>query len=208
MTRWIHLRFFAGLTALCTLASCSSPERRPEPVAEVIASETSFRCIRNMTPVRGLFVDNLLGNVAGTVAAAQANNGGPWPPGSLVQVVPTSAMVKHQPGRSPETNDWEFIELAPTADRTTIVGRGFAEMNMRSGANCLNCHKPAQAKWDLICEQTHGCLPIPLTPVVIRALQNSDPRCPKIELPKEQADALAALAAPRPQPAGETRVER
>jgi len=153
-----------------------------------------------MTRVRGFYVDNVLGDVAATVAVAQSTTGGIYPPGSLVQVIPTTAMVKHQPGRSPETNDWEFIELDVKADGVAILGRGFAELNMRSGPNCLTCHKPAKATWDLICDRTQDCVPIPLTPAMLRGLANTDPRCPKITLPQEQVDALAALAT-RPPPA-------
>jgi hypothetical protein len=154
-----------------------------------------------MTPVRGFFVDNLLGDLDATVAVAQSPTGGTYPPGSLVQVIPTTAMVKHQPGHNPETNDWEFIELAVSADGATILGRGFAELNMRSGANCFACHEPAKAAWDMICEGgAHGCTPIPLTPVMLRAIQNTDARCPTIELPQDQRDALAALAAGRAPP--------
>jgi hypothetical protein len=109
-------------------------------------------------------------------------------------------MVKHEPGHNPETNDWEFIELDVTANGATILGRGFAELNMRSGANCFACHEPAKAASDLICEGAHACTPIPLTPVMLRALQNTDQRCPRIELPQDQIDALAALAASRAPP--------
>jgi hypothetical protein len=202
MNQRIDLQLFAGFAALLALAGCSQPEAKAEPAADVVVTEASFRCIRDLTPVRGFFVGNLLGNLAGTVAVAQAGNGVAYPPGSLVQVVPTSAMVKHRPGHSPETNDWEFFDLDVTADRATIVGRGFAELKMRSGVNCITCHQPAKASWDLLCEQTHGCLPVPLTQVMIRGLQNTDPRCPKIQLPQEQIDALAALAARRAPAAG------
>ena len=119
------------------------------------------------------------------------------PPGSLVQVIPTTAMVKHRRGHNPETNDWEFIELDVKADGVTILGRGFAELNMRSGLNCLTCHKPAKAAWDLICDRAQDCVPIPLTPAMLRALANTDPRCAKITLPQEQIEALATLAARR-----------
>jgi hypothetical protein len=122
--------------------------------------------------------------------------GGTYPPGSLVQVIPTTALVKHRPGYNPETNDWEFVEL-DAADGVTILGRGFANLNMRSGANCFTCHQPAKAAWDMICEQTHGCVPIPLTPAMLRGLQNTDPRCPTIKVPQDQVEALAALAASR-----------
>lgn len=66
-------------------------------------------------------------------------------------------------------------------------------------ANCFACHEPAKAAWDMICEGGYGCIPIPLTPVMLRALQNTDQRCPAMELPKEQIDALAASRAPPPE---------
>ena len=199
MARWIDLRPIAGLVSLFAFAGCSKPV--PVSPPDVLVTEASFRCIRDMTPVRGFFVANLLGDLQATVAAANSRAGATYPPGSMLQVIPTTAMVKHQPGRSPATNDWEFIELGVTAGGVNILGRGFAEMNMRSGLNCLRCHEPAKAAHDLVCEQTHGCLPIPLTPAMLRGLQNTDPRCPEIDLPQDQRDALAALARgapPRP----------
>ena len=205
----IDPRWIGGVAAIAVLAACSKPaantagaEGAPTknasaesatPAASVVITEASFRCIRDMTPVRGLFVDNLLGDLDATVAVAESP-GGTYPPGSLVQVIPTTALVKHEPGHNAETNDWEFVDLDVTADGATIVGRGFADLNMRSGANCFACHEPAKAAWDMICEQTHGCTPIPLTQVMLRAIQNTDPRCPRIELPQDQIDALAALA--------------
>jgi hypothetical protein len=215
MPQRIDARLVAGLMALFAFAGCS--DRAPtsadggvtagapasgtataapaEPARNVVITEDSFRCIRDMTPVRGFFVDNLLGDLEATVAVAESPAGKTYPPGTLIQVIPTTALVKHQPGHSPETNDWEFIDLAVNADGATILGRGFADLNMSSGAraNCFNCHEPAKEAWDLICEQGHGCTPIPLTPVMLRGIQNTDPRCPAIELPQDQIDALTAL---------------
>ena len=197
------LRAAAGTAALLVSSACSQPDSKQESRAEVVVNESTFRCIRDMTKVRGFFVDNVLGNLAATVAVAQSATGGTYPPGSLVQVIPTTAMVKHQAGHNPETNDWEFIELDVKADGATILGRGYAELNMRSGLNCFTCHKPAKATWDLICDQAKDCLPIPLTPAMLRGLANTDPRCPKITLPQEQVEALAVLAARSSPPASE-----
>lgn len=47
----------------------------------------SFKCITEMTKVRHFYVDNLLGNVAGTVAVATADKG-EYPPGSVLQLMP------------------------------------------------------------------------------------------------------------------------
>jgi hypothetical protein len=190
-----QLRIVTGIAIFLASSGCSQPEPKAQTKTDVPISETSFRCIRDMTPVRGFFVDNVLGDVAATLAVARSPTGGTYPPGSLVQVIPTTAMLKHQPGHNPETNDWEFIELDVKSGGVTILGRGYAELNMRSGQNCLACHKPAKAKWDLICDRTQDCIPIPLTPAMLRGLANTDPRCPKIPLPPEQIDALATLAA-------------
>lgn len=152
-------------------------------------SERSFRCVRQMTPVRHFYVDNLLGNVAGTMAAANAPQGAPYPPGSVVQLVPTEAMVKREAGFSPATNDWEFFELDVNGSGTRIVKRGFAEVNNRFGKNCFACHVPAREPWDFICEKNHGCEPIPIDHTMTGALQRSDPRCGEPAL--QDGDRLA-----------------
>ena len=201
MMRWraIRLTGFAALAALaCIHPAASADNARPAADSrptDIKITESSFRCIREMKRVRGFFIDNLLGNVEATEQAANSTDGAAYPPGSLVQVIPTSAMIKHQRGYNPETNDWEFFEMDVTAKGVTFLGRGFAELNMRNGLNCLGCHKPAKATRDLICDRARECTPIPLTPAMLRALQNTDPRCAKIPLPQEQLEALAALAA-------------
>ena len=73
--------------------------------------EKSFRCIREMTPVRHFYLDNLLGDIENTLAAANAPEGAKYPVGSVVQLVPTEVMVKRESGTSPATGDWEFFEL-------------------------------------------------------------------------------------------------
>lgn len=40
------------------------------PETKVKVDDTTFKCITDMTPVRHFYVDNLLGNVQGTVAVA------------------------------------------------------------------------------------------------------------------------------------------
>ena len=51
----------------------------------------------DITPVRHFYVDNLLGNVAGTVAVATADKGD-YPEGSVLQLMPNEVMIKHQKG--------------------------------------------------------------------------------------------------------------
>jgi len=71
----------------------------------------SFGCINNMTKVRNLFVSNLLGNLRDTLKVAESKNGGEYPAGSVVQLVPTEVMVKRKKGFNAATKDWEFFEL-------------------------------------------------------------------------------------------------
>lgn len=137
----------------------------------------SFRCIRQMTPVRHFYVDNLLGQIEGTLAAANSTTGAAYPVGSVVQLVPTEAMVKREKDFNPATGDWEFFDLDVSADGTKVLTRGFAEVNNRFGKNCFTCHVPAREPWDFICETGHGCEPIPIDHAMTGALQRSDPRC-------------------------------
>ena len=112
--------------------------------APVTVDDNSFQCMRKMTPVRHFYVDNLLGNTAGTLAAANAPNGAVYPAGSVVQLVPTEVMVKRETGFNPATGDWEFFELDVDEKGSKIGKRGFAEVNNRFGKNCFACHAPAR----------------------------------------------------------------
>lgn len=162
---------------------------------KVEITEASFSCIRDLTPVRGFYVGNLLGHTEATLKVANSATGGVYPVGSVVQLVPTEAMVKREAGFNPATKDWEFFELNVTAEGTKINVRGAGEVVNRFGGNCLSCHIAAKPEFDLVCEQTHGCLPIPVTPVMAKAIQNTDPRCaPVTDMPPEQIAALKALA--------------
>jgi hypothetical protein len=145
--------------------------------AKIKVDEHSFKCITDMTHVRHFYVDNLLGNVKETAAVAQVGKGD-YPVGSVIQLVPTEAMVKQQPGFNPETRDWEFFALDVDKDGSKIFARGFQDVNNRFGLNCFTCHKAADTSFDFVCEQDHGCAPIPITRPMFAALQRTDPRCP------------------------------
>jgi hypothetical protein len=181
----------AGLFAFAALAQ--APRTAAAPAGKVVITDASFGCIRNLKPVRGYYVGNVLGNIDATVKAAEASSAS-YPVGSVVQLVPTEAMVKREAGYSPATNDWEFFELTVSKTSTAIHVRGGAEVKNRFGGNCLSCHAPA-AKFDMVCETSHGCAPIPITPIMAKAIQNTDPRCEPVALPAEQIDALKQLQA-------------
>ncbi len=156
-----------------------------------------------MTPVRGFYVANLDGNLKGTLAAANTTTGAVYPPGSVVQLVPSEVMVKREAGFNAATKDWEFFELDVTSGKSKIRTRGFVDVVNRFNGNCFACHLKARPEFDLICETGHGCDPIPLTPVMVKAIQKTDPRCgaPE-ELTAEEAAMLKALqAATAPKPA-------
>ncbi len=190
-----------ALVVLCGgLTVAAAQKNEPTPI-----TEASFKCIRTMTPVRGFYVDNLNGDLKGTVAVANAADGGVYPPGSVVQLVPTEVMVKREAGFNAATKDWEFFELDVKSDGKSVIRtRGFVDVVNRFGGNCFACHVQAKPEWDLICETSHGCDAIPLTPVMIKALQKTDPRCgPPAQLTTEEADMLKALqAAMAAKPAG------
>ena len=145
------------------------------PELEIDAS--SFRCLDEMTAVRHFFVDNLLGDLDATIAVAESTDGGVYPPGSVLQLVPTEVMVKHRPGWNAATRDWEFFELDVSAEGSSIRNRGFVDVVNRFGGNCFACHVKAEPKYDLVCERDHGCDDIPITREQIAAIQAADPRC-------------------------------
>jgi len=180
--------------AVTTLKDAVSDIEQEKSIAVKI-SEDSFSCIREMTPVRHFYVDNLLGNVDSTLAAANDPKGAVYPAGSVVQLVPTEVMVKREAGTSPATGDWEFFELQVDESGSTIAKRGFVDVMNRFGGNCFSCHAPAREKWDFICESDHGCESIPIDHSMTGALQRSDPRCGEAELESGDSMALFKLKA-------------
>ena len=177
-----------GLSLFLCFFSVASTVAEPAPDAE------NLGCIRDMTPVRGFFVSNLQGDLDKTLAVANAGTGS-YPEGSVVQLVPAEVMIKRAEGTSPATRDWEFIELEVSAEGSKVRARGFVDVVNQFGGNCFACHVKANPGRDLVCEQGNGCDPIPLTPTMIKAIQNTDPRCEPVELPPEQIEALKQLKA-------------
>lgn len=156
-------------------------------------TDNDFGCIRDMQPVRGMYVGNLLGNIDATEAVANSEEGGVYPPGTVVQVVPGEAMVKREAGFNVATNDWEFFILDVSAEGSKIAIRGVEEVKNPFGQNCLSCHAQAEPKWDMVCETGHGCASIPITRDMIVALQKTDKRCAPMELTDVDTEALVTL---------------
>jgi hypothetical protein len=174
-------------TLLCSVALLLFAQ--PGTATEIDAN--SFRCITKLTPLRQFYVDNLQGNLDATLAAANAAKGAVYPPGSLIQLIPTEAMVKREAGFDATTHDWEFFRLDVSKDGTRIQQRGTTEVTNQLG-KCFACHAGAAPQWDLVCETDHGCAPIPVTLAMIQALQRTDPRCGRPISP-EDAETLKQL---------------
>ena len=184
-------RVCAGIAVLLVGPAMAAP---PAATAAVAISDASFKCITDMTHVRHFYVDNLAGNLAGTVKVAQAATGD-YPVGSVLQLVPTEVMIKREKGFNATTRDWEFFELNVTPAGSTIRARGVQDVNNRFGGNCFTCHVKAHAEFDLVCDNNHGCDPIPITRAMSGALQHTDPRCKNPPVSAEDAAALGQLGA-------------
>jgi hypothetical protein len=154
-------------------AGASGGDTRSQ-VVEV--TEASFGCILDGIKVRKFYVKNLLGDLDDSLAVARGEAELPYPPGTLLQLVPLEAMVKRETGFSPETGDWEFFFLQTDPSGTTIVERGKDEAENAFGGNCFACHALAVSN-DFVCETGNGCDPITLTDELIENLQTGDPRC-------------------------------
>ena len=178
---------------LCLLVAASALAADNTTEHQVTVDDSSFKCITDMIPIRHFYVDNLLGNVGGTVAVATAGKGD-YPDGSVLQLMPNEVMIKHAKGFNPETHDWEFFYIDVDKDGSKIFARGFSEVNNRLGMNCFACHSQARPEFDFVCEQDHGCPPIPITLAMFGALQRTDPRCKnKGPVSPEDAQALKEL---------------
>jgi hypothetical protein len=181
---------FGALSLLVSMTAQADAADR-----KVDVTDNTFRCLHQNQKVRNMYVDNILGNIKGSLAVAESGTGGVYPPGTVLQLIPGEAMVKREKGASPETNDWEFFALDVTKDGAKIKARGFAEMESPLGGSCLACHSKAEPQWDMTCEKGHGCKPIVVptidVPVLTSGLQKLDPRCaPPEPLTREEAIEL------------------
>ena len=146
-------------------------------VHDVAVGASDFKPLAEMTRVRGFFVDNVAGDLEATLAVANSPDGGTYPVGTVIQLIPQEAMVKRAAGFDPDSNDWEFFTLDVTGAGTTIVSRGGSEVvNRFNGTSCAGCHGAAEPQFDFVCEHDHGCAPLPVGDDVITAIQNADPR--------------------------------
>ena len=151
---------------------------------EFAALASDFDCLRNSewTTVGIARYKNVRGHAAEALAVARSDDGGTLPVGTIVQLVPSEAMVKRGGGFNAASHDWEFFSLGVSDAGTTINARGGgAEVKNFIGSSCLSCHKTAAPQWDFICGDkldggnTHGCDPLPIAGSTLADMV--DPRC-------------------------------
>jgi len=148
-------------------------------VEEFVAQASDFECLASLPKVRHFRVVNKLGHGAAALSVASAAydvSGLEFPVGTILQLIPTEAMVKRGGGFDPANHDWEYFSLKVTRTGTTIAERGRDEVVNFTGSNCFSCHSAAQ-RYDFVCENNHGCVPIPLSDDVVNLLQTNDVRC-------------------------------
>ena len=147
---------------------------------DLVITAKSFGCLLDQPKVRNTRIQNpdpaKLKEAIRIFTDSMPNQ--EYPKGTILQLIPTEAMVKHDRAAFPNTNGWEFFALKVSADGTTILDRGDKVLNTSLKKPCLGCHVPA-AKFDFVCEKEHGCAPIPVTDQQIAAAQAADPRCKK-----------------------------
>ncbi|MGB6541527.1 MAG: hypothetical protein WBF03_11705 [Xanthobacteraceae bacterium] len=162
---------------------------------DIAVSEQTFSCILDWPKIRGTYIKNADPQKLQEAMRIFRDNvpDTEYPVGTILQVIPFEAMVKHQHGTFAKTHDWEFFTLDVSAAGTKITDRGenvleifdmdaaaagVAMSDHPRGVTCLSCHQGG-AKYDLVCEKGHGCAPIPLNDQQIAKLQAADPRCAK-----------------------------
>lgn len=147
---------------------------------DVVVTESSFGCILDLPKVRNTRIQNpdpeKLKEAIRIFRDSVPNQ--EYPTGTILQLVPFEAMVKHSKEAFPNSNGWEFFFLNVSAEGTKIQDRGDKVVNASLKKPCLSCHEPG-ASYDFVCEKGHGCAPIPLSDKKIAEIQASDPRCAK-----------------------------
>jgi hypothetical protein len=147
---------------------------------DVVVSEQTFGCILDWPQVRNTRIKNSDPEKFQEAIRIFRDRvpDREYPVGTILQLVPFEAMVKHPREKFPRTNGWEFFALDLSGAGTKIRDRGDNVVNLSQGVTCLSCHQPA-ARFDFVCEKGHGCAPIPFDDQKIAELQRADPRCAK-----------------------------
>jgi hypothetical protein len=148
-----------------------------DPIQDLEMQAEDFECIQNWDKINNFFITNKLGHLEEALEVANSVEGGEYPVGTIIQLVPIEAMVKRAKGWDPQTNDWEFFFLGVDGHETTIITRGAKETMNRFGGNCFDCHSQAEPQWDMVCQEDRGCEPLPWLLMLNLSFFQSDSRC-------------------------------
>ena len=157
-------------------AARSEDGRAADAGPDLDMQPSDFDCILGWAKVGDFRITNKLVEAGASIAVAADLDGGVYPVGTVIQLIPNEAMAKRRAGFNATTRDWEFFNLSTSASGTVINQRGGAEVTNASGS-CDGCHGQAEAQFDLVCGTTHGCAPLPFNEAEIQLVQNGDPRC-------------------------------
>jgi hypothetical protein len=163
-------------------ASHSADRTTTSPTTTTIASlrdvaptASDFVNIHRMKRVGDHFIGSLNGHLDAALGVARKPKDAVYPVGTVIQLIPTEAMVKRHRGYSPSTGDWEFFSLDVSPTGTKIQSSGVKVKNFLGG-DCASCHVAAKSHFDFVCEKGHGCAPLGVTDALIATIQKGDPR--------------------------------
>src|SRR5580704_491632 len=109
---------------------------------DLVITEKSFGCVLNLPKVRNTRIQNpdpeKLKEATRIFQDSVPDKD--YPTGTILQLIPTEAMVKHERSAFPNTNGWEFFALKVSADGTAIQERGDKVLNTSLKKPCLDCH--------------------------------------------------------------------
>jgi hypothetical protein len=174
------MRFYLALALslpLATILAAPSLGR-----AEPHAKPRDFKCLLKGKKPEGkdFYVFNRnRAKLRKAVAMSQTGElpGKGYPVGTILQVLPSEAMIKRRRGFNPEGNDWEFVRLMPMTDGSSqIRADGKGEVANALGS-CQGCHKALAQRYDLVCGFVVGASGLGLTEEQLANIQASDPRC-------------------------------
>ena len=144
---------------------------------DVEVTADDLGCLQDWPVVGRTRYASVTGRLEEALAVAEDPAGGTYPPGTIVVLQPTEAMVKHEAGWNPPTNDWEYLKVAVNRKgEVEVKERGGEELKNIAGG-CHSCHTGAEAH-DFVCMADHGCDPLPnfVLRMALKAVEK-DPRC-------------------------------
>jgi len=154
-------------------------------VEDFVPTTADFDCLQDSdwTTIGVSRFKNVLGHTAEMLAVARSADGGVYPVGTIVQLIPTEASAKRGAGYSVQSDNWEFFSLSVSASGSTIVAAGGDAGVSNAFGSCLGCHSQAAPQWDFVCGDpdggnVRGCPSLPLTGSQLAIAQSTDPRCP------------------------------